>query len=65
MQTDTTPDALLTYDDVARHFKVTSRAIRKWVRAGSFPRPCPIGAGHRVRFRASDVAAFLANLPTK
>lgn len=48
---------LMKIGDVARTFSVHVETIRRWVRRGEFPPP--IKVGHFVRWRISDIDAFL------
>lgn len=51
-------EPLLDYADLATVARVAERTVRKWVAAGIGPSPVRIG--RTVRFRASDVNAWLA-----
>ena len=48
---------LMKIGDVARTFSVHRETVRRWVRRGEFPPP--IKVGHFVRWRISDIDAFL------
>jgi excisionase family DNA binding protein len=53
------PEALLTPSEVAERFRVNPKTVTRWARAGKISAIRTLG-GHR-RFRASEVAALLAD----
>jgi predicted DNA-binding transcriptional regulator AlpA len=54
----TRPDQLLTVQDAARVLQISVSSLNKWRVAGTGPRFCRVGA--RVRYRPSDLAAYIA-----
>lgn len=63
METGTTAlERLLTSEVVAPQFGVTERTMREWRAKGVGPPYVRIGGGKFVRYKASDVAAYIARL---
>jgi prophage regulatory protein len=56
------PEALLSIADVCRRVRLGKSAIYVRIKAGSFPRPLDLGT--TVRWRESDIDAWIAALPT-
>ncbi len=54
----TTTDQLLSIQDVAARFRVSTRTIRRWLALGRFPQPVRFNR-KVLRFRISDIAHFL------
>jgi len=52
-ETKTTVRQVLSVDDVAEHFDVTSRTIWNWVAAHEFP--APLRVGRRMRYWSAEV----------
>lgn len=52
-------DMLLTPAEVAQHLRVTPKALEHWRRRGDGPQFVRLSRS-RVRYRAEDVASFLA-----
>lgn len=63
MSTMRDPEELLTPSEVAARFRVNPKTVTRWARAGKLSAIRTLG-GHR-RFRASEVAALLADAETK
>jgi prophage regulatory protein len=62
---DAHPNTLLTMRQVMQIAGFKSRTtIYRHVRAGCMPQPCQVGLG-RIRWRESDIAAWIAQLPTQ
>ncbi|WP_374045052.1 helix-turn-helix transcriptional regulator [Vibrio diabolicus] len=54
---------LLTYEEVCSLTKLSQPTLRRYVKAGRFPQPIkPNPEGKAVRFRASDVRRWMAEL---
>lgn len=51
------PDRLMTGEDVAVVFGVTTKTVTRWAKAGKLPSTRTLG-GHR-RYRAGDVATAI------
>ena len=56
-------DRLLRRKEVEERIGFKHSAIYRWINAGSFPRPVQVG-GRAVRWRESDIDAWLETLPT-
>lgn len=57
MDDKTSPDELLTVDELAAQLKVPVRTIRQWSVVGTGPKRMKVG--RYVRYRRSDVSAWL------
>lgn len=55
-----TPERLLTPGEVASLFRVNPKTVTRWARSGQLTAIRTLG-GHR-RFKASEVAAYLARV---
>jgi prophage regulatory protein len=51
------PGRLLSIEDVERETSLSQWTIRRWIRAGKFPKPKPLGA-RRVVWTERDVEAW-------
>jgi predicted site-specific integrase-resolvase len=52
---------LLTTEDMEAIFRVTSRTLSRWCRAGRIPKPAKLGGLNR--WRAEDLSKFIGGFP--
>jgi excisionase family DNA binding protein len=53
---NTAPEHLLTVEQIADEFQVTSQTIRNWIKAGALP---AVRVGHVYRVRREDLDAMI------
>lgn len=63
--TEATQDELLTAAEFAAMAKVTVRAVRRWADKGVGPEPVRPRGSRLVRYRRSEVKAWLAGQPVR
>jgi excisionase family DNA binding protein len=56
---------LLTKEELAALLKVSPWTIHSYLRKGQMPKPFPLVAGGELRWRASDIEAWLDDLQRK
>lgn len=59
-----TPDRLLTRQEVEAMVGVKRSAIYRWMAQGTFPMPLKLGTSS-VRWRQSEIEAWIGALPVK
>jgi len=60
-------ERLITYNEVSQICGLSRSTIYEWVQQGKFPAPLKLGAGTKspVKFKLSEVMAFIESLPTQ
>jgi excisionase family DNA binding protein len=52
-------DILMTRAEAARYLRRTERTLERWAAEGEGPRVVRMGPGHAIRYRLSDLRAFV------